>query len=99
MPITVTASKAKNFRNMKTSALLVPSFVDTQLSSVTSTSPTKATPLFNHVLASTASAPITARTRYSPKIIAIMAAEPGFSTTTAHHVKRKPAHSPKIFDR
>jgi hypothetical protein len=84
---------------MKTSALRVPSLVDTQLSNVTMTSPTRATPLFNHVLASTASAPMTARTRYSPKIIAMMAAEPGFSTMTAHHVKRKPAHSPKILDR
>lgn len=42
---------------------------------------------------------MTARTTYSPKMIAMMAAEPGFSTMTAHHVNKKPAHSPKIFDR
>ena len=99
MPMTKTPRSATNFRNMKTSALRVPSFVETQFIAVTTTSPASAIPLFSHALASTASAPMTARTRYSPKMMAMMAAEPGLRTVTAHQVNRKPAHSPKILER
>ena len=99
MPMTKTPSRATNLRNMKTSALRVPSLVDTQFRAVTTTSPARAMALFSQALASTASAPMAARTRYSPKMMAMMAADPGFSTVTAHQVNRKPAHSPKILDR
>ena len=99
IPVTVTPRSAMNFMNMKMSALRVPTFVETQFNNVTKTRPAKATVLFSQSLASAASAPIMARTRYSPKMIAMMAAEPGFSTQTAHQVNKNPAHSPNVFER
>lgn len=92
--MTVTAISAMNFKNMSMSLMRVPSFVDTQFRNVTNTSPTSATILSGQGLDVSASAPMTARTRYSPMMIAIMAALPGFSTSTATHANRKPVISP-----
>jgi hypothetical protein len=99
MPVTVTPSSATNLRNMRPSLTRVPSLVETQLSSVTAMTPTRATALLTHGLISTASAPRTARTRYSPMMMEMIAALPGLSTSTATQVKRKPASSPKILAR
>ena len=99
MPITVTPSNATNLKNMNMSPILVPSFVDMQFSNVTTNNPTNATDLLIQELTFSASAPMAARTRYSPIMIEIMADDPGFKTITAHHVKRNPKSSPKILDR
>jgi hypothetical protein len=99
MPTTVTPSNAINFKNMNISPILVPNFVDIQFSNVTTTTPTNATLLLIQTLAFSASAPIAARTRYSPMMMEMMALPPGFKTITATHVKRKPKSSPKIFER
>ena len=99
IPIIVTPSKAINLKNINMSPTRVPTFVDTQFMNVTANSPNNATALLIQGLTLSASAPTIARTRYSPKIIAIMAVEPGFSTTTAHHVNKNPNSSPNIFDR
>lgn len=99
MPVTVTPSNAINLRNMSQSLTFVPSFVETQLSSVTETRATMATALLTQGLRLSASAPMAARTRYSPMMMAMMAALPGFSTSTATQVKRKPAISPMILAR
>ncbi len=98
-PVTVMPKRAMNLKNIKTSPIRVPSFVDMQFNNVTAASPPSATPLLIHALAFSASAPTRARTMYSPKIMEMMAEEPGFRTKTAHQVKRKPANSPNIFDR
>jgi hypothetical protein len=99
MPITVTPSNAMNFMNINMSPILVPNFVDMQLSNVTANNPTNATLLLIQELTFSASAPINARTKYSPMIIEMMAVDPGFNTITAHHVNRNPNSSPNIFDR
>jgi len=99
IPITVTPSNATNFKNMSISFMRVPSRVETLFKNVTSATPTSATPLFTQIFTVSASAPITARTRYSPMIMAIIAALPGFSTSTATHVNKNPANSPKILDK
>ena len=96
MPVTVMARRPRNLKNMKKSALLVPSFVLVQFIAVTKNSPAIAMPLLIQGEASMLSAPIMALSMYSPKIIAMIAAEPGLRTVTAHHVKRNPAHSPNI---
>ncbi len=98
-PITVTPSNATNFKNISMSFSLVPSLVDTQLRKVTRNSPTRATDLLIQGLMVSASAPITARTRYSPMMMEMMAALPGLRTSTATQVNRNPASSPKILDR
>jgi hypothetical protein len=61
--------------------------------------PAKAMLLLIQELTFSASAPIAARTRYSPIIMDMIALEPGFKTTAAHHVNKNPNSSPKIFDR
>ena len=81
---------------MKKSELLVPNFVLVQLISVTNASPPIAMPLLIHGEASMLFAPVSAVSMYSPKMIAMIAALPGFKTVTAHHVNRNPAHSPNI---
>ncbi len=98
-PVIVTPSNATNLKNIRKSPILVPSFVDMQLRNVTVTNPATATPLFTQGLTFSASAPTTALTTYSPKMIDIIAALPGFSTPTADHVNRNPANSPNILDR
>jgi N-glycosylase/DNA lyase len=95
----VTPSNATNLKNMNISPILVPNFVETQFNNVTESKPTKATLLFTHTLMFSASAPIAARTRYSPMMMDIIAVDPGFKTITAHHVKRNPNSSPKILAR
>lgn len=97
--MTVTPNNATNLKNMNKSPILVPSFVDIQFKNVTTNSPTNATDLLIHALTFSASAPMAARTRYSPMIIDMIAEDPGFKTMTAHHVKRNPKSSPKILDR
>jgi hypothetical protein len=99
MPITVTPSNATNLKYMNMSPILVPNFVDIQFNNVTPKSPTSATDLLIQLLTFSASAPIAARTRYSPIMMDMMAEDPGFKTITAHHVKRNPKSSPKILDR
>ena len=96
MPMTVTPSNATNLKNMNISPIFVPNLVDIQFRSVTQNNPSNATPLLTHTLTFSASAPTAARTRYSPMMIAMMAVDPGFKTTTAHHVKRNPNSSPNI---
>ena len=99
MPVMVIPRRATNLKNMNISPILVPSLVETQFSSVTSASPAHATPLLIHGFTLSTSAPTAARTMYSPKMIAMIAAEPGLSTKTAHHANRNPARSPKILER
>ncbi len=99
IPVMVMPRRAMNLKNMKRSPIRVASLVDVQLSRVTPVRPASATPLFIHANAFSASAPTAARTMYSPNMMAMIAAEPGFSTNTALHVKRKPAQSPKILER
>ena len=99
IPTTVTPSNATNLRTKNKSPIRVPNLVDIELKIVTSIKAANATPLLTQTLTSAASAPTAARTMYSPSIIAMIAAEPGLSTRTAHQVKRKPARSPKIFVR
>ena len=94
MPVIMMPKRATNLKNMNTSPIRVPSLVDIQFNVVTTTRPSSATPLLIQVLTSSASAPTTARTMYSPKIIEMMAAEPGLNTKTAHHMNRKPKSSP-----
>lgn len=84
---------------MSMSLIRVPSRVETQFRKVTASSPVRATDLLIHTLTVSASAPMAARTRYSPMMMAMMAALPGFSTSTATQVNRNPASSPKILDR
>lgn len=98
-PVIVTPSKAMNFINMSKSFTLVPSLVDTQLRNVTRNSPVNPTVLLYQGFMVSASAPIAARTTYSPMIMEIMAALPGFSTKTATHMNRKPQISPNILAR
>lgn len=99
MPITVTASRATNLRNMRKSLTRVPTRVDTQLRNVTTKMPTIATALLIHGLIVSASAPMTALTKYSPMMMAMMAALPGFSTRRATHEKRKPESSLNVLAR
>lgn len=99
MPVIVTPSNAMNLKNINKSPILVPSFVDIQFSIVTVASPASATPLLTQVLTFSTSAPTTALTTYSPKIIDIIAALPGFKTQTALHVNKNPINSPNILDR
>lgn len=99
MPVTVTPMRATNLKNIRRSPMRVAILVEMQLKRVTARSPPKATPLLIHGLTCTTSAPTNARTTYSPKIIAIIAADPGFNTSTAHHVKRNPVNSPNILER
>jgi hypothetical protein len=99
IPITVTPSNATNFKNMSMSFNRVPIRVETQFKNVTSASPTSATDLSTQIFTVSASAPMKARTRYSPMMMEIIAALPGFSTSTATHVNKNPANSPKILDR
>ncbi|KAL8284909.1 hypothetical protein RB597_002133 [Gaeumannomyces tritici] len=96
MPVTVTPIKAINFRNMSASFSRVPSRVETQFRNVTRARPTSATDLPTQGFIVSASAPMKARTKYSPMMIAMMAALPGLSTSTATHEKRKPDSSPMI---
>ncbi len=98
-PVTVMPNNATNLKNMSKSPVLTANLVDMQFISVTSVNPVNATPLLTKSLAFSAFAPMAARTTYSPKMIAMMADEPGFSTNTAHQVNEKPASSPNIFDK
>jgi hypothetical protein len=84
---------------MSMSFIRVPRRVETQFKTVTINNPTNATPLLIHGLTISASAPTTALTKYSPMIMAMMAALPGFKTKTATQVNKNPANSPKILDR
>lgn len=95
MLTTVTPSNATNFQNMSMSLMRVPTRVETQLRKVTTPMPTRATVLLTHGLTSS-SAPTMVRTKYSPMMMAMMAALPGLRTRTATHVKRKPAISPNV---
>lgn len=61
---------------------------------ITKNVPTKATPLLIHELASSASAPMTARTRYSPNMMAMMPAEPGLITQTVNQLYKNPTMFP-----
>jgi len=99
MPVTVTPTNAMNFINMSRSLVRVASRVETEFRKVTTSSPTTAIDLLIHGLTVSASAPTTARTRYSPMMMAMMAAPPGLMTSTATQVKRKPASSPIILAR
>jgi len=99
MPVTVTPINATNFKNMSISFKRVPSRVETQFKKVTRNKPTRATDLLIHGLIVSASGPITARTRYSPIMMAMIAAPPGLRTNTATQVKRKPHISPNILER
>lgn len=99
IPVIVTPSNAINFKNMSMSFTRVPSFVETQLRKVTRKSPTRPTDLLIQGLIVSASAPMTARTMYSPIMMEMMAELPGFRTKTADHMKRKPQISWKIFAR
>lgn len=97
MPVTVTPSNAINFKNMSVSLTRVPSFVDVQLRKVTTNSPARPTDLLIQGLMVSASAPMAARTMYSPMMMEMMAELPGFRTNTADHMKRNPQISWKIF--
>ena len=99
MPKTVTPINAMNLKIIKTSADLVAILVEMELRNVTRSRPPSATPLFIQMLASAASGPMTARTMYSPKIMAIIAADPGLSTQTVHQLYRKPTSGPNILAR
>jgi hypothetical protein len=98
-PVIATPRSAINLKNMNMSPMRVPSFVDMQFRSVTNTTAPMATPLLIQGLMCSTSAPTNARTVYSPKIMAMIAAEPGLSTHTADQVKRKPMSSPNILAR
>ncbi|KUI71600.1 hypothetical protein VM1G_11757 [Cytospora mali] len=97
MPVMVTPSNAINFMNISMSFTRVPSFVETQLRKVTKKSPTSPTDLLIQGLMVSASAPMAARTMYSPMMMEIMAELPGFRTKTADHMKRNPHISWNIF--
>lgn len=99
MPTTVTPIRATNLRNMRKSLTRVPTLVETQLRNVTAKMPTSATALLIQGLMVSASAPMMARTKYSPMIMAMMAALPGLSTSRATHEKRKPASSLNVLAR
>lgn len=106
-PVIAMQRRARNLKNMKRSLARVVSLVDMQLRAVTRARARSDIPLLIHMMlmlvlgsgSAEVDAGEKARTMYSPKIMAMMAAEPGFKTKTEDQVKRKPKRSPKILER
>jgi len=100
MPITVIASSVPTFKNSIPSLNLVVSLVEMIFSAVTRRKHSTAVSLFAHILGSSASLsalklPSSTRLIYSPDMMAIIAAPPGFNTVTAVHENKNPAISPQ----
>ncbi len=103
-PVMAMERRAKNLKNMKPSPMRVASFVDKQLRRATRVRARREMPfsiqiILGLVFEVDVELGEKARTMYSPKMMAMMAAEPGLRTKTEDHVKRKPKRSPKILER
>lgn len=106
-PVMAMDKRARNLKNMKRSLARVVSLVDMQLRVVTRARARREMPLLIHMMLMLVSGRGSAEvdegakawTIYSPKMMAMMAAEPGLRTKTEHQVKRKPKRSPNILER
>ena len=102
IPMIVMANRLPTFRNSSESDSRVVSLVESIFSAVTKDKHKKAISLFAHSDGSTASAsavndPVTTLLMYSPDMIAMIAAPPGFNTMTAVHEYKNPINSPKQY--